>query len=71
MPGESQGWESLVACCLWGCTESDTRSDLAAAAAAATEGGKLVCSRKGKVVAYGYGVWEKRANDSNYESFWP
>ena len=23
-PGESQGWESLVGCCLWGCTESDT-----------------------------------------------
>ena len=24
LPGESQGWESLVGCCLWGCTESDT-----------------------------------------------
>ena len=23
-PGESQGWWSLVGCCLWGCTESDT-----------------------------------------------
>ena len=23
LPGESQGWESLVGCCLWGCTESD------------------------------------------------
>ena len=22
--GESQGWGSLVGCCLWGCTESDT-----------------------------------------------
>ena len=22
-PGESQGWGSLVGCCLWGCTESD------------------------------------------------
>ena len=24
LPGESQGWWSLVGCSLWGCTESDT-----------------------------------------------
>ena len=24
LPGESQGQRSLVVCCLWGCTESDT-----------------------------------------------
>ena len=24
LPGESQRWGSLVGCCLWGCTESDT-----------------------------------------------
>jgi len=24
LPGESQGRRSLVGCCLWGCTESDT-----------------------------------------------
>ena len=24
LPGESQGWRSLVSCHLWGCTESDT-----------------------------------------------
>ena len=24
VPGESQGWRSLVCCCLWGRTESDT-----------------------------------------------
>ena len=24
LPGESQGWGSLVGCCLWGYTESDT-----------------------------------------------
>ena len=24
LPGESQGWGSLVGCCLWGLTESDT-----------------------------------------------
>ena len=24
LPGESQGRGSLVGCCLWGCTESDT-----------------------------------------------
>ena len=23
LPGESQGWGSLVGCCLWGRTESD------------------------------------------------
>ena len=33
-PGESQGRGSLVGCHLWGRTESDTPSDLAAAAAA-------------------------------------
>ena len=24
LPGDSQGWGSLVGCCLWGPTESDT-----------------------------------------------
>ena len=24
LPGESQGWRSLVGCCLWGLTELDT-----------------------------------------------
>ena len=24
LPGESQGWQSLAGCCLWGRTESDT-----------------------------------------------
>ena len=24
LPGESQGWGSLMGCRLWGCTESDT-----------------------------------------------
>ena len=24
LPGEFQGWGSLVGCCLWGCTELDT-----------------------------------------------
>ena len=24
LPGESQGWRTLVGCCLWGHTESDT-----------------------------------------------
>ena len=24
LPGESQGWGSLMGCGLWGCTESDT-----------------------------------------------
>ena len=34
LPGESQGWRSLVGCCLWGRTESDTtEADLAAAVA--------------------------------------
>ena len=28
LPGESQGWGSLVGCCLWGCTESDTTERL-------------------------------------------
>ena len=33
LPGESQGQRNLVGCRLWGCTELDTTSDLAAAAA--------------------------------------
>ena len=28
LPGESQGWRSLVGCCLWGHTESDTTERL-------------------------------------------
>ena len=35
LPGESQGWGSLVGCRLWGRTESDTTEAAAAAAAAA------------------------------------
>ena len=27
LPGESQGWQSLVGCCLWGRTESDTTEE--------------------------------------------
>ena len=33
LPGESQGWRSLVGCHLWGCTVRHDWSDLAAAAA--------------------------------------
>ena len=33
LPGESQGRGSLVGCRLWSCTELDTTSDLAGAAA--------------------------------------
>ena len=33
LPGESQGWRSLVGCCLWGRTVGHDWSDLAAAAA--------------------------------------
>ena len=35
LPGESQGWGSLVGCRLWGCRVGHDWSDLAAAAAAA------------------------------------
>ena len=34
LPGESQGWGSLVGCRLWGRTESDTTEATAAAVAA-------------------------------------
>ena len=34
LPGESQGWGSLVGCRLWGRTQSDTTEVTAAAAAA-------------------------------------
>ena len=35
LPGEYQGWGSLVGCHLWGLTESNTTEVTAAAAAAA------------------------------------
>ena len=35
LPGESQGQGSLLGCCLWGRTESDTTEATAAAAAMA------------------------------------
>ena len=38
LPGESQGWGSLVGCRLWGRTESDTTEATAAAAAARFNG---------------------------------
>ena len=37
LPRESQGQRSLVGCCLWGHTESDTTEVLAAAAAYANK----------------------------------
>ena len=42
LPGEFQGWDSLVGCCLWGRTESDTTELTAAAAAAAAEAYRLL-----------------------------
>ena len=39
MPGESQGWGSLVGCHLWGRTESDM-TEVAAAAAADGDSGE-------------------------------
>ena len=43
LPGEFQGWGSLVGCRLWGCTESDTTEAAAAAAAAATHSALGCC----------------------------
>ena len=42
LPGESQGWWSLVGCRLWGRTESDTTEATAAAAAVHTDIIKLL-----------------------------
>ena len=50
LPRESQGRGSLVACCLWGRTELDTRSDLAAEA---TEGGEACLQQESE----GSGLW--------------
>ena len=44
LPGESQGQGSLVGCCLWGRTESDTTEATAAAAAAAAAAATLQIS---------------------------
>ena len=47
-----QGWQSLVGCHLWGCTESDTTEATAAAAAAAAD-----CSPPGSSV---HGIFQAR-----------
>ena len=47
LPGESQGWRSLVGCRLWGCTVRHDWSDLAAAAAAVFIS-KALCAALGK-----------------------
>ena len=44
LPGEPQGWQSLVGCCLWGCTESDTTDATAAAAALYKKSRMAPCS---------------------------
>ena len=46
LPGESQGWGSLVGCCLWGRTEGHDWSDLAAAAAAVYSFVSFMCGFK-------------------------
>ena len=45
LPGESQGWGSLVGCGLWGLTELDT-TEMTAAAAVLVEGLPLWLSGK-------------------------
>ena len=37
LPGESQGRGSLVGCCLWGCTESDTLKRLSSSSSTMSE----------------------------------
>ena len=38
LPGESQGRRSLVGCCLWGCTESDTTKWLSSSSSKWSQG---------------------------------
>ena len=54
LPGESQGLGSLVGCCLWGRTESDT-TEATLAAAAAADGELNQAVPKNKLVC----TWEK------------
>ena len=60
LPGESQGWGSLVGCHLWGHTESDNWRDLAAAAAG------LVCleligCKFGLIVSQNTSYWRRQS----------
>ena len=48
LPGESQGQGSLVGCCLWGHTESDTTE----AAAAAAERLEVEVRKNNQVILY-------------------
>ena len=59
LPGEPQGWGSLVGCHLLGCTESYNWSDLAAAAAVhvTVDGSKLWCCKE----QYCIGTWNLKS----------
>ena len=37
LPRESQGWGSLMRCCLWGCTEADTTERLSSSSSSAIQ----------------------------------
>ena len=56
LPGESQGWRSLVGCRLWGHTESDI--EILSAARAGNEGvDSRLCQEENRLNAgVGYGV---------------
>ena len=57
LPGESQGWGSLVSCCLWGRTESNTTDVTAAAAVGVGDGNVwLFCNPLKKEMATHFSI---------------
>ena len=54
LPGESQGWGSLVGCHLWGCRVGHDWSDLATEVAAEAEAARIIMIVKGYIkINYG------------------
>ena len=67
LPGESQGWGSLVGCCLWGCTESDTTERLSSSS---SKSWVLVMDREAWRSAV-HGVTKNRTQMSNWTEHGP
>ena len=53
LPGESQGWRSLVSCCLWGRTESDTTIFLVVLGLHCCSRGLSSCREQGLLFSFG------------------
>ena len=70
LPGESQGWRSLVGCRLWGCTESDTTEATAAAVFAIVGFSKVSWMNIKSLICFWSEVWGSLSNHCVYMQAW-